>query len=189
MAISRLKDAVKAFTHLVSSETDEKALLAHGGTILKELVSHDDWLPEAAAVSDDTRYQQYLLHCDPLERLSIVSFVWGPGQCTPIHDHSVWGLIGILRGEERSRRFDKSPDGSLQPSGWVSMGPGDIDVISPRDGDIHEVTNGLADRSSISIHVYGANIGAVSRRVFDPATGNPKTFISGYSNQLVPNLW
>ena len=189
MAIERLKEAVKAYTHLVSSETDEGVLLSRGSEILQDLVSHDDWLPEAAAVADNARYQQYLLHCDPLERLSIVSFVWGPGQCTPVHDHSVWGLIGILRGEERSRRFEKNPDGSLKPSEWVSMAPGDIDVISPRQGDIHEVVNGLPDRPSISIHVYGANIGSVSRRVFDPTTGEAKAFVSGYSNQVVPNLW
>ena len=46
-----------------------------------------------------------------------------------------------------------------------------------------------ADRPSISIHVYGANIGAVRRHVFDPATGAPREFISGYHNTVMPNLW
>jgi predicted metal-dependent enzyme (double-stranded beta helix superfamily) len=42
---------------------------------------------------------------------------------------------------------------------------------------------------SISVHVYGANIGAVSRHVYDPATGEEKPFVSGYSSAQVPNLW
>ncbi|MFZ9530819.1 MAG: cysteine dioxygenase, partial [Burkholderiales bacterium] len=42
---------------------------------------------------------------------------------------------------------------------------------------------------SISIHVYGANIGAVKRHVFDPATGADKPFVSGYSSPQMPNFW
>jgi predicted metal-dependent enzyme (double-stranded beta helix superfamily) len=50
------------------------------------------------------------------------------------------------------------------------------------------VTNALRDRASVSIHVYGANIGAVERSTFD-AEGTPKRFVSGYSNTWTPNLW
>ncbi len=66
------------------------------------MIRHDDWLPAAYAAPDPARYRQYLLHCDSAERFSIVSFVWGPGQLTPIHDHTVWGLVGVLRGAEIS---------------------------------------------------------------------------------------
>jgi len=67
--------------------------------------------------------------------------------------------------------------------------PGQVDRVSPTVGDIHEVSNALADKPSISIHVYGANIGAVKRHVFDPATGADKPFVSGYSSPLMPNFW
>ena len=49
--------------------------------------------------------------------------------------------------------------------------------------------NGLDDRPSVSIHVYGGDIGSVCRNVFDPATGTPQAFVSGYSNMLMPNFW
>ena len=65
----------------------------------------------------------------------------------------------------------------------------EIDIVSPTVGDIHRVENAYADRTSISIHVYGANIGAVRRHVFDAATGAKKMFVSGYSSSQVPNLW
>jgi 3-mercaptopropionate dioxygenase len=54
---------------------------------------------------------------------------------------------------------------------------------------VHEVANALPDRPSISIHVYGANIGAVARHVYDPATGATKPFVSGYSIPMMPNFW
>jgi predicted metal-dependent enzyme (double-stranded beta helix superfamily) len=65
---------------------------------------------------------------------------------------------------------------------------GEVDAVSPRIGDIHRVANGLADRPSVSIHVYGANIGAVERATYAP-DGAPKSFISGYANSVIPNLW
>ncbi len=189
MSIDRLRICVAEFTQLVQTERNEDALIAAGRDILGRLIAQDDWLPEFAAEADPVRYRQYLLHCDPLERFSIVSFVWGPGQTTPIHNHTVWGLVGVLRGEERARRFEPGANGRLEGREWTTMRPGDIDVVSPSHGDIHQVSNGLEDRPSISIHVYGANIGAVARNVFDPATAEAKLFVSGYSNAVVPNLW
>jgi predicted metal-dependent enzyme (double-stranded beta helix superfamily) len=52
--------------------------MREGRHLLSELVSHDDWLPEAFARCVAERYQQNLLHCDARERFSIVSFVWAP---------------------------------------------------------------------------------------------------------------
>jgi predicted metal-dependent enzyme (double-stranded beta helix superfamily) len=67
--------------------------------------------------------------------------------------------------------------------------PGEVDRVSPTLGDIHVVSNAYADRPSVSIHVYGANIGAVRRHVYDAASGAPREFISGYHNAVMPNLW
>jgi predicted metal-dependent enzyme (double-stranded beta helix superfamily) len=61
--------------------------------------------------------------------------------------------------------------------------------VSPRVGDIHRVSNALADRPSVSIHVYGGNIGAVRRHVYEPDTAHGKPFVSGYSSAVLPNLW
>jgi predicted metal-dependent enzyme (double-stranded beta helix superfamily) len=163
-------------------------MIAGTRDLLVKLVSRDGWLPEEFT-RDGDNYRQYLLHCDPKQRFSVVSFVWGPGQTTPVHDHMVWGLIGVLRGAEIGQRFAPDGDGPMIAGVEETLEQGDIEVVSPTLGDIHKVSNALSDRASISIHVYGANIGAVSRHVFDPATGAPKEFISGYSNEAVPNLW
>ena len=62
-------------------------------------------------------------------------------------------------------------------------------MLSPAEGDIHRVWNAHADAVSISVHLYGGNIGAIARHVYDPATGQAKPFVSGYSGTTVPNLW
>ena len=128
-------------------------------------------------------YRQYLLYADPSDRFSVVSFVWGPRQRTPIHDHTVWGVIGMLRGAERSQRYRIAVDGTPVVSGpETELAPGGIEFVSPKIGDVHRVRNALDDAVSISIHAYGANIGKVRRHVFPPEGGAPKTFVSGYTN-------
>jgi len=187
--IEPLRDFVTGMTDLADrAHGDEAAMIDGTRGLLASLISTDDWLPEEFTREGDT-YRQYLLHCDPKQRFSVVSFVWGPGQTTPIHDHMVWGLIGMLRGAEIGQRFAADGDGPMTAGPEETLQQGDIEVVSPTLGDVHKVSNALSDRASISIHVYGANIGAVSRHVFDQMTGAPKEFISGYSNDTVPNLW
>ncbi len=131
-------------------------------------------------------YQQYLLYCDPEQRFSVVSFVWGPGQKTPIHDHTVWGLIGMLRGAEVEQSYARH-EGSLIAGDTHRLNPGDVGWVSPTIGDVHQVSNALADQVSISIHVYGADIGKVNRHVYSD-TGEIKSFISGYTNTQLPDF-
>ncbi len=188
-ALTPLRDFITAFSALLDQQPDEARILDHGGKLLAQLVSRDDWLPDVYAQPHPEFYQQMLLHCDSAERFSIVSFVWGPGQRTPIHDHTVWGLIGMLRGAEYSQPYAIDTEGVPRPAGdAVRLEPGHVEAVSPTVGDIHRVHNAFDDRVSISIHVYGANIGAVRRHVY-PETGGSKSFISGYSNSTLPNLW
>lgn len=187
--LSRLARFVHQMTELVDQPgIEESSLLAQGQTYLSDLINNDDWLPDEFAEPHPEHYQQYLLHCDPKERFSVVSFVWGPGQKTPVHDHTVWGLVGMMRGEELARRYEVE-NGTLTPKEEERLRPGEIDAVSPNVGDIHSVANAFDDRVSISIHVYGNNIGKVERHVFKLESGEKKDFISGYANTRMPNIW
>jgi predicted metal-dependent enzyme (double-stranded beta helix superfamily) len=187
---TRLRDFVRAFTLLAASGADEARIFRAGRALLADLVAVDDWLPPAFAQPGAGRYRQYLLYCDPLERFSVVSFVWGPGQSTPVHDHTVWGMVGVLRGAEHCEEFALPPQpGPMVAVGCHDLPAGAIDLVSPSVGDIHRVSNALPDAVSVSIHVYGANIGTIARHTYDRATGEPARFVSGYENDVLPNLW
>lgn len=187
--LTRLHAFVADVSRLCERGLPGAQTLPAAAELMKALVAHDDWLPEAFAQPDPRYYQQHLLYGDPLDRFSLVSFVWGPGQQTPIHDHTVWGVIGMLRGAEISQRFRVS-DGVPVPQGEAQrLDPGDVEMLSPDEGDVHRVSNAHQDQVSISIHLYGGNIGRVRRSVFDAATGARKDFVSGYSSAVVPNLW
>ncbi|WP_028225384.1 cysteine dioxygenase family protein [Paraburkholderia ferrariae] len=189
MALHKLRRFVGTIAELVDKAPPERELIEHGLAVLRELVREDDWLPDAFAVPSHEHYQQYLLHADARQRFSVVSFVWGPGQQTPVHDHTVWGLIGVLRGAEYTQPYARDASGVLHAHGpEILLARGAVEAVSPTIGDIHRVRNAYDDRASISIHVYGANIGAVRRSTWQ-ADGHTKPFISGYSNTVLPNLW
>ena len=101
MSISRLRRFISDMTSLVGGawqDRDEAAIVEVGRTLLGELVKHDDWLSESMAQCPPHGYAQNLLWCDPFERFCVVSFVWAPSGCTPVHDHQTWGLVGMLVG-------------------------------------------------------------------------------------------
>lgn len=186
--IHPLRHFVRGMTELVDSTPDEAVLLTQGSSLLGELVSDDGWLPAEFATARSDRYAQYLLHCDPRERFSMVSFVWGPGQRTPVHNHTVWGLVGQLRGSEQAEEYELREGLPFGTGRTAVMTPGDVDAVSPAIGDWHRVTN-TSDDVSISIHVYGGNVGALHRNKLDETSGSLVDFVSGYDNDTVPNLW
>lgn len=171
---------VAGMTSLVESTQNERTLLAQARPLLARLLDNEQWLPPDCARALPDRYAQYLLHADPQQRFSVVSFVWGPGQKTPVHDHTVWGLVGVLRGAEQCEEFELVR-GVPQATGQTHvMRPGQIETVSPTIGDWHRVSNALEDQASISIHVYGADIGQVRRHYLD-AQGQVAEFVSGYT--------
>ena len=189
--IRRLREFVIGMTGLVQRQgRNEMALLRDSGELLSQLIAHDDWLPDAFAAPHSAHHQEYLLHCDPLGRFSVVSFVLAPGQKTPVHDHTVWCLIGVLRGTERIDEYRHEGEAApMQKTGEHLCSAGDIEIASPAVGDIHIIANERRDQAAVSIHVFGANIGGLMRRTFSLATGEPHALVSGYANSHLPNIW
>jgi predicted metal-dependent enzyme (double-stranded beta helix superfamily) len=187
MNAAPLPDFVRGLGELIDGGADEAAIFRDGRALLAALIARDDWLPQAFGEPDPAGYRIHLLHCDPLRRFSVSAMVWGPGQGTPIHDHTVWGMVGVLRGRERCEEFSLrfAPEGPLVPGGVHELAAGDIDLVSPTVGDIHRVSNALADGSSVSIHVYGADLGMLTRSRYD-AGGAAIPFITSYASCLIP---
>jgi predicted metal-dependent enzyme (double-stranded beta helix superfamily) len=182
-----LADFVRELTGLVERGADEAAIFRDGRALLAGLIAQDGWLPAALLEPDPDNYRIHQLHVDPAGRFSVSAMVWGPGQGTPIHDHTVWGMVGVLHGRERCEEFAPllEPGGPLVHGEVHELAPGDIDLVSPTVGDIHRVSNALADGVSVSIHVYGGDIGTILRSRYDEA-GRATPFVSPYASCLLP---
>jgi len=152
--------------------------------LLRGLVTEHGWLKEQYRRTIPSRsYAQYLLYRPPDHVFSVVSFVWNPGEGSPIHDHCTWGVIGQYEGEEEESRF-RIIDNRLERSGVVLAGPGDVSHVYPPARDIHQIVN-RSTRPAISIHIYGGDIGSQRRHTYDPHTGATQDFVSGYDTPLL----
>jgi 3-mercaptopropionate dioxygenase len=178
--LQALRLAVAAMQTLCERKPSESDWLAGCKPILQALIATDTWLPDSHAQSHPQFYQQHALHVDANHRFSISSFVWGPGQGTPVHNHTIAGWVGVLRGAELCQRY--SADGLHKLGAEQRLNVGDVDAVSPSNdsiGDVHTVRNGLTYANSISIHIYRGNIAGTPRSVF--VDGLVKPFMSAYS--------
>jgi predicted metal-dependent enzyme (double-stranded beta helix superfamily) len=142
--------------------------------LTKRLVADDRWLEERYRVAAKDNYCRYLLHRDSRNRFIVLSLVWMPGQATPIHDHSCWGVMGVLENSLEEIGYDRMDDGSradhaeLQQARGADVGSGSVAYLLPPYEEIHRIAN-VTQRPTVSIHIYGRDLDEVN--VFDPVTG------------------
>ncbi len=183
--VSKLDEVVKRVG------SDGRKAVEYVTPVLDDLIRNDEWLekrfthpPERRSPSALPPNSMYLLHGPPDASYSIISTVWPIGQRTFPHDHSTWAVIGMIHGRERQTRYKRIDDGSkpgfaqLKEIGSYETAEAEMDyVIQPRD--IHEVEN-VSSEPSVSIHVYGCDIGNVKRRKYDTSKMIVEEWVSGY---------
>lgn len=167
---------------LIARGLDERALTATVRDELEALLQRGFEIPEPLRRPDPERYVMYPLHVAADGSFSIASAVWDVGQGTPVHGHETWGVVGIHSGVEVETRYVKptTPDVPLVPEGTDSWGAGDVTVCCTTDDDVHQVSCG-GDQPVVGIHVYGADIGTLPRRSYDPETGAVHWFTSRWA--------
>jgi predicted metal-dependent enzyme (double-stranded beta helix superfamily) len=123
---------------------------------------------------------QWLLYRAEDGSLSLFSLVVPAGSETPIHDHLAWGLVGLYRGTQDEEIF-KHRSGKLELLERRSLAAGDFYVLIPPRDDIHRVRT-TSGETSVSIHLLTNDTGCVWRHAYDPGSGEPRPFRSGYIN-------
>lgn len=137
---------------------------------LFKLCEDPSWMPEATREGREDCYARHLLHKDRTNRFVVLSLVWMPGQATPIHDHSCWGLMGIVENALEETAYERLDDGSrdgyaeLKELHGGQVSKGSTSYLLPPYQEIHKIGNST-DKKSISIHIYGRDIDQVN--VFD----------------------
>jgi predicted metal-dependent enzyme (double-stranded beta helix superfamily) len=130
---------------------------------MRLLLSDPSFLSDEARAPNLERYARHLLHKDKHDRFVVVSLVWLPGQGTPVHDHSTWGVAGIVSNELRIVNYVRLDDGQkpgyaeLREASAVAAGPGTVLYVLPPNDEIHVLEN-ASDRTTITLHVYGKEI-------------------------------
>ena len=106
---------------------------------------------------------------DGLERFSVVCTVlWGEA-FVAISQRSVWEIAGVVRGAVTREQLDGFPTKHAQVGESHPLRPNAVEARSSGSRDVLQLCNTLSDRTSIVVHVYGGDIGQMSRRSGRPA--------------------
>lgn len=164
---------------LQASRLPEHDLTQQVAERLSRLLRSDFTVPDALCLPREDHYVMRPLFVASDGAYSIAAAVWNVGQGTPVHGHETWGVVGIYSGVEREVRYGKPqrPDEPLTALPAQDWHPGDVTVCCTTDDDVHAVRCG-GDVPCVGIHVYGADIGALPRRKYDPQTGAVDWFVS-----------
>lgn len=182
MSNPEIESLAHSIASAVESSSDEYTVTKEVAAALTTALADGIELDDAVTRPHAERYVMYPLHVDPLDRFSIASAVWNVGQGTPVHGHETWGVVGIHSGQEHEVRYQKptKPDVPLASLGDSVWGPGEVTICCTTDDDVHAV-DCAGDVPCVGIHVYGANIGTLNRRSYDPATGAVNWFVSHWA--------
>ncbi len=168
---------------VVAATDDEHEITALVGERLSALLASGYRLPPELTRPSAEHHVNYPLHIASDGSWSLAAVVWSPGQRTPVHGHETWGVVGIHSGAEREFRYDKPTAADagepLTPAGEQVWEQGQVTVCCTTDDDVHAVA-AVGDVPTVGIHVYGADIGVIERRRYDPATGAVRWFTSGW---------
>ena len=181
--VPELATFARTVQSLVARGLDERALTAAVQAELTAVLAAGLRLPEDKTRPDPERYVMYPLHVAEDGSFSIASAVWDVGQGTPVHGHETWGVVGIHSGVEVETRYQKPslPDVPLVDLGTDEWSAGEVTICCTTDDDVHQVRCG-GDQPVVGIHVYGADIGTLPRRSYDPGTGAVLWFVSSWAH-------
>ncbi len=151
-----IDEAASAEALVVTATTLMQAAIADGPADLPL-----DGLPRGEC------YERYLVGRSPRHGASLFLMSWTPAVTTPIHDHTSWGVVGVLRGALHEQRYVPSPDARLIAGGAGWLRPGEVAGFVAEPATIHAV-RASDDPHPVSLHLYGD--AAAAYHVFDPET-------------------
>ncbi len=103
------------------------------------------------------------------ESLTILRVATPANFVSPIHNHLMWAMIGILEGEEKNYIYHRTRNGDLELDREVVLTP-QTGIFTLRADAIHAIETAHA-KPMFGLHIYGGNLlERSSRSVWDPET-------------------
>jgi predicted metal-dependent enzyme (double-stranded beta helix superfamily) len=149
---------------------DEHAVTAALRDALCRLIrDRDVHLPDCVHDPIQDHYARRELYRSPTHGYSIVAMTWGPGQGTPLHDHSgLWCVEGVWDGQLEIVQYELlSRDGErfhFRAAGGMHAGPGSAGSLIPPH-EYHTIRNVSTDDVAVSLHIYKAPMECCSKFV------------------------
>lgn len=184
-----LKRFIWDIQSIVELAESDREIFVIGRDLMARLVASDDWLPPGFTTPPPSQAGegraggwQFHLYADAMARFCVVATVLSGGHTMPMCQEPVWEIMGLLRGAVGCQRFAVADGAAPEANGAAKLlKPGAVETFSPKRGQAVQMRNALDDGDSVSIHVYGGDIGKLTRRAV-AADGSIRAFSNGYAN-------
>lgn len=164
---------VAALDAAVTSGDEHAITAALRNTLCAMIRDRDVHLPDCVHEPIVDHYARREIYRSERHGYSVVAMTWGPGQGTPVHDHSgLWCVEGVWDGELEIVQYELlERDGErfrFRAAGGMHAGPGSAGSLIPPH-EYHTIRNASEDAVAISLHIYKAPMECCSK--FVPQSG------------------
>jgi predicted metal-dependent enzyme (double-stranded beta helix superfamily) len=136
---------------------DESHCLPQLRTLVRRLMINSYWVQSQMLEPDTKTGTSVLLLYDELGfPLTVQTVSFAPGTISNIHNHGTWGIVAILKGQEKNTFWRRTgnpnfPD-KIEKTGEINLFPGDI--ISFTSETIHHV-QAMGEEPTVTFNIYG----------------------------------
>lgn len=168
--ITEIEDAVDA-------AADESSCLPELRMIVRRLITNSYWVQtQYLEPCPKTGISVVLLYDELGFPFTVQTVTFAPGITSSIHNHGTWGVVAVLKGQEKNTFWKRSNDpkfkDKLEKVGEIILEPGDIISFTP--DAIHSV-EAIGDEPTVTFNLYGETK-SKERFEFDLTTQTAKNF-------------
>src|SRR5688500_11509126 len=155
------RDQLVAAVDAAVVQANEHAVTAALRNSLCALIRDPDvHLPDCVFEPIQDHYARREIYRSAEHGYSVVAMTWGPGQGTPIHDHSgLWCVEGVWDGELEITQYEllerEGERFRFRAAGGMHAGPGSAGSLIPPH-EYHTIGNVSSEAVAVSLHIYKA---------------------------------
>lgn len=159
------------------SELDEWDFLPQIRRQVRQLITNSYWVQtQFLPACSKTGVSILTLYDEIGYPLTVQNVTFAPGVVSPIHNHGTWGVVAVLKGQEKHTFWRRVPGADsphqIEPVGERVFHAGEIVSFVP--DAIHQV-QAIGAEEAVTFHLYG-DTQPHARFEFEPTTQTAKHF-------------
>ncbi|MDJ0734951.1 MAG: cupin [Nostocaceae cyanobacterium] len=178
-----LRENYRFYRFLTEVETalnnveDETVRLPELRMLVRRLIVNSYWLQiQHKEPCPQTGVSVLMLYEELGFPFTVQTVTFAPGVTSPIHNHGTWGVVAILKGQEKNTFWQRHPNAQfedkIERTGELTLFSGDIISFTP--DAIHSV-EAISNEPTVTFNIYGETR-MRERFEFDPITHKAKNF-------------
>ena len=142
---------------VLNNVEDQSTRLPEIRMLVRRLIINSYWVQSQFLQPDlKTGISVLLLYNELGFPLTVQTVTFAPGTNSNIHNHGTWGVVAILKGQEKNTFWRRSSNSDfpnkIEKVGEINLSPGDIVSFTPQT--IHQV-QAIGEEPTVTFNIYG----------------------------------